>query len=1278
MSITPEHDGNQLDIARESRASRHRELRNLTSGDVQVRGSSYLGEQNEVRSMLDAMEDPRTRWPGAIYELAQGLLDYNDDKKGPPSIRIFLQDREISYEEFLANPDVQVKRVSFVNYIKDEQGLRPLDLILTKHDGKQQEGTLGVHGRGTKIAMTALLAGKHASKVSISSHARKIGAWYGEGDLTRDPTDPDSPEYFQLRFKRDAALSQDTTEIAIHDPSVTFVESLARFPEWFLAANPAYEHYRLGEPSPTAVKNHFTMYVRDQAALAPHETTVGYVRAELFHAQQMGNEAARAEVLPPDLITDRTPRFPIDYVYIDGLKVMAPGEQFSQVYSFWGFGMCDEGYNPKRSNDSLRMQNSARNLLGEVFARCNNPQVFASVFRNLLAFPDTVYESSIPRWNFSASYLDNPEVALALLEAWRIIAPPSTYITANREACTRAQLEQLPTLYLGSQNWVTTLTTLDPRIQTVDQVFAEQAAVERAKLLETQRQLLHAKLEQETEVRRAESAAVQKYLDERGIREGVTSTGEVLKIPQPESLQSFLEMGTLHLLFALAQNEGTFRQLDERTYRFELRADDFSTAPTTVGQMGPIGSFATSFAAAYQGRSRAELTIIREQAGRLFTLRGAETPDALNNMTVHVSSATATLPFHSLVRLDGTFPREEHGSTLLEEYPRSLQIAVATLVGEDGRIDKNKYLASEYYEQYPPAAELMRIRAAVKKSRHDIRQRILVENVNRRKFGLPPIADPYLEDEEKEAQAKAAREYPSLQSTPTEVSPDEVIRDDIPLRVLGPLSHVGISTSGPRRASSAGVPGGREREIRIVPPHMYLTPGFGKASAYLRMYPDPTFTETSLQKYILMEDITSEHRPGLPTLIFTQSLQGGLSALPTPPGFRPVSVFLDGKPVPVNIASSGTGFFTMYTAEKTLPPGLTIQYEPYTQKDHTLPTDKQTAVTADFDHLDPHWKDLVRELNSSTLTPKQKVDIILRAWTQAFKYDKTQEALDTYKNYRTNTLRLNTEIINHATGNCGYADRGFYSLVSLIGVPIQPMVAYLSDGHGNFRMDKNLHANTRVYLNGHWVEVEPQTNYIEDGYTVQPIPTEAKERMHYLLGKLPKVKHNPSITQQGQEGQRIRTVKEELPEALDTALSTLQRTPVTRFEETQTPFNKRDISTTTTKPESRLPETKHSPITTGEIAALSLSAGAAIAYTAIAAIEWGPALIDKINSFATHAAIAQQEQNSTNESLAETLRRIHEQFSHLPPALLIPLIILMSGISYRAGYRRGQKEIDEE
>jgi hypothetical protein len=145
--------------------------------------------------------------------------------------------------------------------------------------------------------------------------------------MVKDTEDTEADEALALRYKRDETLTQNTTEIAVHNPSPTLIESLRVFPEWFLPVNPHYEHYRLGTPR-DADPNQFTLYADSQPTLLPHER----VSTRAILDATSGKEPARIEVLPHPWIAQE----PVTHVFIDGLAVEVPGETFSQVYSFCG------------------------------------------------------------------------------------------------------------------------------------------------------------------------------------------------------------------------------------------------------------------------------------------------------------------------------------------------------------------------------------------------------------------------------------------------------------------------------------------------------------------------------------------------------------------------------------------------------------------------------------------------------------------------------------------------------------------------------------------------------------------------------------------------------------------------------------------------------------------------------------------------------------------------------------------------------------------------------
>jgi hypothetical protein len=1266
MSATLEHDLSHHDNSPEARRAA---LRDLTTGEVQVRPSSYVGTQNEVQGMLRAMEE--SSWPGPIYELAQGGLDF---KKRSSQILLFVGDQVISFEDYINIKDVaklpEITRIVFQNdfQVEEDHGLRPSAIYLTSHEGRD-EGTLGVHGRGTKIAATAVLEGRHASRVTFSSYADGVGAWYGEATLVGNEKDKKEAPSLHLRYKTDETLTQDTTEITLHDPSPTLREALYLLPDWLLQANPLYENARFTFSEDNKIPNTFTAYTQPQYSLQEGEVSISrYIDG----TQNMGAERSRVEIIPPQVVGEHRTH-EVDYVFIDGLRVALHGETFSQVYAFWGFNHAMTGYNPRRSNDSLTIYDTAaaRNVLGLVFENCPNPDVFATVLQALHQSEGNVYEGLIPSWVFHASSMS--QVArTALTEAYRRTTQgQQVAITASIEAYKRATKENIPAINLGSNTWVNVLKGVSPDIQIVDDIFAKQQAQLEQKLREEQAQAA-------IREKAAAEEGVRKYLAERGVDVTLAGTGEVMKIPAAENPAHAYELAKLHILSALAQNEGRVLQLENGNLRFNMQADGFMTPPTLATDLGPITEFAKQLIAGSSGEIKLEATVIIDQKGQIFALSGSPERDEHGNLTMNIQAAPASLAFRSLLRVDCLFPDTIPAETV--RFQHDLLRDIQVLTGEHGYVSQEKYLQSEFYENYPPAAELLRVRALLDQNKHEVRQALRQMNEQRAKAKLPLLPDPFAKEEEITARRRERR--PSLQAVGG-VSYDDRVRDDVPLNMLGPMSGAGLSRYGQATRREGGQ--SQEQERRVVPPHMYLTRGFGKVEDYLLMHPQPEFSNTKLEEYIPLPPLSHESMTDHPTLFFTHAIAKGLSSLPVPPGYRPVSLHRDGKAVGIQIAESIHGFFTMYS-EEIIPAGLTIHFEPQAGKDHSLPTDSETRVMAIFEDLYPHWQNLILALNKSETTPKQKVDILLRAWTKAFLYTKAQNVFDFYEDVREDPLELNTMIINASAGDCGYADHGFYSLASLIGVPIRPVVSFLSDGSGQFRRDTNLHGITQVYLNGHWVSVEPQRNYIEEGYTVQPIPNSLKKEIEPLLAAIPHARKKTEIHEQGQEN--VRVVRETLPPEIASQLDAIQAIrPLFRAEEL-TEFNTKLQEATQpstvvqevpsseeftepyprpstlegTKPPSQvidIEQTVQTPDKKQGFTRTQIKAAAGIL---------GATILAEIATILTH----QREIAETADEVREYGDSILQRLSHLPPTLVAPLLILLTGMAYRAGYNRGR------
>jgi hypothetical protein len=221
--------------------------------------------------------------------------------------------------------------------------------------------------------------------------------------------------------------------------------------------------------------------------------------------------------------------------------------------------------------------------------------------------------------------------------------------------------------------------------------------------------------------------------------------------------------------------------------------------------------------------------------------------------------------------------------------------------------------------------------------------------------------------------------------------------------------------------------------------------------------------------------------------------------LPCPYGYRPIGyynksgteVFFSGMP--------DRGFFGL-RSDKGIEAGLTVYFEPIPDfADTTEPDEYEASTKVIEDHLNEHWQDLIAGLRVSSLTDKQKVDVLLRAWKRNQSYKKAQTTFDMYQGL--SGVQLATTVVNLSEGNCGYIDLGFIGLVSTL-LPTRSVKSLLFNGRG-LDINKARHGLSQVYIDGRWVAIEAQGAYVQPGYEIEPVPDDSRLEIEALIDAVP-------------------------------------------------------------------------------------------------------------------------------------------------------------------------------
>ncbi len=1143
------------------------ELRNL-GPESKVKGTSYNDQQNEVREMIDATKEKR--WPGFWYELLQGAYEYNDWNRGLPRILVYYAGvaEPVSLTRFVSDRGRffhrKVERVEIKNYIRGDTGLRPHNVAATLHEEKDNQVGLSAHGRGMKISSTAA-AGHLAKGITFESCVPGIGAWFGRGEIARDEEDPRPSDTFQLRYNNNPALRAKETIFTVLEPNSAALKALSDLPKWFLPTNPAYPSYRL-DAEPTATRpNKTTIYANQKFVGAENSLAFSERELNLFGNSGLKSEAnavepARVEILPDNLTGKR--RGKIDYVYVDGLRVAVEGAQFANVYAFWGWGNGDHGFNPRRSNDSLKLANAMNFLLGATLCRCPNPEVFLSILRSNLNDKATFEGGTgiFERHWYDLSKSMTGEAKAAMSAAWgqlttEIGVKGRVYVTSEKESKQRAKREKKPTI-LMQQNCLAMLMVSRSDLRTVESVFEDEAKDAEAR--EAQLKWEKDKLIREKEELKKEAKNRDEYLKleaakeaeanakkRTGIKEYAESTGEFLRVAAPDDPSIAVEMAKINLINLFMLNQGSFKLekigLFAKTGKLviDLQMPELVTLPRNVKDMGPVGDFVLNFLAAGSTTATAEVRYVRNSEGVYFHLGRSmidERIDKFGNFRIFVNQGSLDMTDKHLVRI--TLDLGENDET---RFNGEVAKIFESLQKADGTPDVDRYLESQYYHDFPPGEDRLKEKRKMEAELQQYEKHLAEENRRRRRVGLPPLPSKYnaksrfgghdeFEDEPASggrAKLPAQRDRKTLdrirRSEERAIGDSGIDIQDAILSLMHPDARPGITTHGTekrRRMVQESLSGNerlrneaaaRAREIfkrQLIPDCSMSSSEFSRVRPYLIDHIDDENFGTD--DYDILSGFEFGQLSNLPKLRFNKPIGSGLGSLPCPPGYRPVGYYHpEGEIKGLHFSGNFERNVFAISLPRGIDKGLTVYYRKLKSfADTTEPTEENRRCRVKVETLNGPWSELLIALRDSPLNEKQKADIIIRAWSQrGFIYDKSEAGHRKYDPYGSiDSPEFMSAILNFGNGTCGHAEKGWQGAGTACNLAVRKVTSYLAGANGGFSMRENLHGLIQVYIKDRWVLVEPQVGYIDPGYELEEIPAPYREKFTRLIEAIPNAK----------------------------------------------------------------------------------------------------------------------------------------------------------------------------
>jgi hypothetical protein len=208
--------------------------------------------------------------------------------------------------------------------------------------------------------------------------------------------------------------------------------------------------------------------------------------------------------------------------------------------------------------------------------------------------------------------------------------------------------------------------------------------------------------------------------------------------------------------------------------------------------------------------------------------------------------------------------------------------------------------------------------------------------------------------------------------------------------------------------------------------------------------------------------------------------------LPTPFALRPVGYHHPDLPeLEISFEKMEGMNFWQAAPNMDVPPGLEIYYDYNEEVDTQPPTSTEKRKMTQLEYLRQDWRRLL--VAAMDLPPKQRVDAIFLAFNHNFTYN-NDVAVDSQ--YRDDDYQKEiANAINGGKGNCGYAARNLVALYRQSGIPARLVSGYLPNQGSLSYSISNRHATVQVYLDGRWIDQEPQTNWMTtDWFNPEYVP----------------------------------------------------------------------------------------------------------------------------------------------------------------------------------------------
>ena len=1048
--------------------------------DIYVIPTSYVEKSEGVQKYLEFLVRGN---PTAAYEFVQNQWDYNNDPLGQPEI--WLCDSEgqrISYPEFLKDrarefrSDQKITRVEFINYLRPGEGMTPEDVVLEKHGG--DEGTLGAHGRGGKIAGAALITGRFASSIEYLSKDDR-GTWRGETAMVIDNEafpDLKTPVY-SLGYQRvPEEAERDKTIVAINDPSEEFLECFRNLSNYFLLVNSRYENYRFNHAAdlnPQA--NLLNIFIdEDKGQDRTHSVFFSSEERTRFKIPDTKlREPVRVEILPWDLIKqEERYEYKTDSMFVDGLRLETSG-YFALRWSFWGFSKAEHSFKVERSTNSDYVHGNPENLIAMVLGKCDNPLVFESLL-NATTYGNTCAEGEIPLDDFYSEISKNPQAITAFKQGWRsfcakhTLDPSNLFITSDHRSVAKAEKLKKRCILLSSPTFVKTMHQLGiakELEQTVELPVDPQRTGERLIVIENK------ELSSESII----SDLLEVLLKSKAVMH-IGNNGIMIDLP-------FLQRKEFSL-FGNIKSNLTLGRILRSTEDFWRKFGESIVRRVEIDSGGEEGSL--------------EMIEVAER----------ETEDFIFDISPITQSGKTSGRQSISIRIICKENRNSFNQ-FLEELKREF-----SKVEKDGFVDEAKWIkegpsrlgaldrvieAKRRVLQNMQAEELDRLAeteaklADARRLLGQIEEDSLSDSPTRR--GLTPLTITGYRPPR-----RIGRAYTSLRDPNIPVFASNTIftsLDDNPV----PMEVESIrSTLGAREYVEQTLESLEKPDLQLLRPD--LLPVTLRDTLVCGIN---TIVSAAIE-YEHVLDFSSNRTIAKHGLIINKKIEKGTYAVPCFVNCRVVGFYHPDPIIAKQLRFNLSDQHSLYTlsSELEISSGLEIYYE-YDPENHPswIPGQREAAILGKRELLKQHWRDLMDAVDNFTppLSNKQRLDIALTAWLHAFNYDSSRDVDKLF--FDLPEEERFSEIINNSSGNCGYTAEGFAVLCRFFNLPSVKFNGYLGNKGRYFPGPQN-HALDAVYIDNKWIVVEPQAGYISTGFRREEIPP----IFIRLIEKIPKGKNS--------------------------------------------------------------------------------------------------------------------------------------------------------------------------